>query len=131
MLNVMKVFSFIVFSMAIGTLAWAGNDPSIKDKQRSDIQSAMANHVVNTQKGGVYLHYDPVAGKLKKLKLKKLHSGIVRKGDFFVSCADFTDTNGKLYDLDFLVLEKNGKYMVNQSIVHAVEEVKRPYQVEN
>jgi len=30
-----------------------------------------------------------------KLKLDRLQDGIVKKGDFYVSCADFFDRNGK------------------------------------
>lgn len=35
--------------------------------------------------------YDAVAGELKKLEFDKLHRGIVKKVDFYVSCADFVE----------------------------------------
>jgi hypothetical protein len=38
--------------------------------------------------------YDPVDGKLLNLSSYVLHSGIVKKGDFYVSCADFVDQEG-------------------------------------
>ena len=43
------------------------------------------------------------------LKLKKLHDGIVKKGDYYVSCADFEDANGNLVDMDFFVLTRDGE----------------------
>ncbi|HEB72845.1 MAG TPA: hypothetical protein ENI77_09520 [Nitrospirae bacterium] len=125
------IFTFMAtFGFVLTSPAFAGNDPSIKGKQREGIQREMTNFIVKSQLDGHFLHYDPVSGELKKLKLDKLHDGIVKKGNFFVSCADFTDVKGKKYDLDFMVIEKNGKHHVVQTLVHAVEGKKRPYQVE-
>lgn len=66
--------------------------------------------------------YDAVAGNLKRLKLKKLHDGIVKKGALFVSCADFIDEQGKVYDLDMLVARTSGGYKVVESVVHNIED---------
>ena len=76
------------------------------------------------------LHYDPVADRLVRLELVELHDGIVQKGDFYVSCADFTDEAGVTYDMDFLVLETAEGYRVNQAIVHSVDGKKRKYHIE-
>lgn len=109
----------------------AGNDPSIKGQQRTEITSSMNLHISNNTVSGKYIVYDTKVGELKRLKFKKLHSGIVKKGDFFVSCADFEDKNGKLYDMDFLVSPlDNGKYGVIQSLVHAIDGKKRKYHIE-
>ena len=111
--------------------ALAGNDPSIQRAQRQDIQKAMAQHIQSHSHQGKYLVYDAVAGQLKHLKLKALHTGIVKKNGFFVSCADFVDRNGKLYDLDMLVLQRGKGYQVVESVVHAVAGKKRKYHLES
>jgi len=65
--------------------------------------------------------YDPVDGKLLRLSSYELHSGIVKKGDFYVSCADFRDQEGRLIDVDFLVITNQGQLQVSQGIVHSVD----------
>ena len=112
-------------------LAMAGNDVSIKGSQHLAIQTAMGQHVQTNTLKKDYVNFDNHKGHLKKLTLEKLHDGIVRKGDFFVSCADFRDSNGKLYDLDFLVAKQGDDYRVLQALVHAVEGKKRPYHLES
>ena len=66
-----------------------------------------------------------------KLKLDDLHDGIVKKSDYYVSCADFTSSNGTYYDLDFMVVEKDGEYKALQGFVHKVGKNKRKYHLEN
>ncbi len=111
-------------------LAVAGNDPSIKGESRTNIQLAMSTHVTENSIKGQYLIYDSKKGELKHLKMTKLHDGIVKKGEFFVSCADFEDQQGKVYDLDFLVSSKGDGYRVIQSIIHAENGNKRKYHIE-
>ena len=65
------------------------------------------------------------------MDFKSLHTGIVKKGDFYVSCADFADNKGNLYDIDFLVGEKDEQFSVIQALVHSVNGNKRKYDVEN
>jgi len=74
--------------------------------------------------------YDPVDGKLLRLSSYELHSGIVKKGDFYVSCADFRDQEGRLIDVDFLVIPNQGQLQVSQGIVHSVDGKKRKYHLE-
>ncbi|HEV8185510.1 MAG TPA: hypothetical protein VGP40_06105, partial [Chthoniobacterales bacterium] len=68
--------------------AFAADDPSIKDPARSEIQASMKKHVDDLTVDGTYHIYDPTAGRLHRLKFDKLHEGIVKKADFYVSCAD-------------------------------------------
>lgn len=124
------IFMAVAFLLA-APLAMAANDPNIKGQLRVDVQVAMNKHVKNNTLDSSYIIYDNEKGELKKLVLEKLHDGIVRKGDFFVSCADFRDSSGKLYDLDFLVAKQGSDYRVLQALVHAVEGKKRPYHLEN
>jgi hypothetical protein len=128
--NVMSVI--IVTGMFIGvtSFAFAGNDSSIKGQQRLEIKTAMGVHISGNSLAGKYVIFDAGNGAIKKLTLKELHQGVVKKGDYYVSCADFVDAKGKLYDLDFLVANKAGKYQVIQSLVHAIDGKKRKYHVE-
>jgi len=128
----MKIISGALLAICLGLsqVTVAGDDPSIKGQQRLDIKTAMGNHIGEHLISGKYVIFDAKNGALKKLELKELHNGVVKKGDYFVSCADFVDEKGKLYDLDFLVTKKGTQYRVIQSLVHAVDGDKRPYHVE-
>ncbi len=128
----MSLIGFVVLGLCVGTSpAWGGDDPSIQGKEREGIQAAMGAFI-DAQRGkdGSMLHYDPVVGKLTKLRLVELHDGIVKKGHFFVSCADFVDEKERPYDLDFLVVPTDTGFRVNQAIVHSEDGEKRKYQVE-
>ena len=122
--------AFAVFSLVIYAVAFAADDPSIKGKIRTDIQEAMKKHIAKNTLGDHYVIYDAVKGELKKLSFKELHKGIVKKGDFYVSCADFTDASGKKYDLDFLVASKDNLHVL-QALVHSIDGNKRKYHLEN
>jgi hypothetical protein len=111
--------------------AFAGDDPSIQGKTRQGIQAAMTSFIASHDVGDhTMLHYDPVTGELLRLKLVELHEGIVRKGHFYVSCADFQDEDGGVVDIDFLVVPSGDDFRVNQAIVHKADGEKRAYHVE-
>ena len=111
--------------------AFAGDDPSIKGKLRLDIMASMDSYIKNITINGIYAHYDPVTGKLLNLKLDYLHSGIVKKGDFYVSCADMIDQEtGKIVDMDFFVRDNFGNLVTVQAIVHEADGKKRKYHLE-
>ena len=111
--------------------AFAADDPSIKGDKRSAIQAAMQRHIEHNTVDGHYVLYDAVTDELLKLKLDKLHDGIVKKADYYVSCADFHDADGTYFDLDFLVVEENGAFRTLQGVVHKVENTKRAYHLED
>ncbi|MCI0451557.1 MAG: hypothetical protein L0Z51_04085 [Candidatus Latescibacteria bacterium] len=106
--------------------AYGGDDPAIQGEARKAIQSAMKTHVDQMQVEGVYYIYDPVTDSVLELTFKELHAGIMKKGAFFVSCADFS-SGDTLYDLDLLVAEKNGVFKVVDVIVHKAGDQKRDY----
>jgi len=125
-----KVVASIIFMLlSITLVVFASNDPSIKGEQRQGIQKAMQMHVNDNTVNGNYYIYDAVTNDVKSLKYKKLLSGIVKKENFYVSCAYFTDDMGKPYDMDLLVAENNGSYKVVDSILHKVDGEKREYEV--
>ena len=130
----MKYFNLItavLIIVGIGTVGFAGNDPSIKGQMRTGIQAAMNEHIKHNTVDMQYAIYDSVNGELKWLTLEKLHEGIVKKGDFYVSCADFVDGQGKKYDIDFLVVQDSGNYRVLEAVVHAEDGKKRKYHLED
>lgn len=120
----------IFFIVALALPAAAADDPSIQGDLRVNINSAMSRHVEQNTLDGEYIIYDAVDGKLLTLDFKELHSGITKKGEFYVSCADFTDDSGAPYDIDFLVAEKDGQLRVFQAVVHSANGNKRQYHVE-
>ncbi len=121
--------SALCLSLASSTLA--ADDPSIKGDLRTRIQSAMSDYAEAQTIDGVVRLYDPVEGKLLRLKFDALHSGIVKKGDFYVSCADFVDQMGRKIDVDFLVLPDGKNLRATQAIVHSVDGNKRAYHLES
>ncbi|NOY15524.1 MAG: hypothetical protein GXP23_01075 [Gammaproteobacteria bacterium] len=120
----------VALFLLTGPAAYAADDPSIKGGLRTGIQATMNTFIKNQTVDGTLRLYDPVEDELLKVKLKKLHPGIVKKGDFYVSCADFVDSNGRKYDLDFLVVPSGDKLITTQAIVHSVDGKKRKYHLE-
>ena len=109
----------------------AADDPSIKGELRTNVNQSMNDFINNqTIDGSMYI-YDSVKGNLLKLKLDKLHSGIVEKGGFYVSCADFKDQNGNKVDVDFMVRPSGDKFITTQALLHKVDGKKRKYHLEN
>jgi hypothetical protein len=121
----------LILGLALSSLTMAEDDPSIKGKLRQDIQTSMKSFIRSETIDGAFYLYDPVEGKLLRLKFDKLHEGIVRKADFYVSCADFVDQNGRKVDVDLLVRDSTGKLITTQAIVHTVNDSKREYHLES
>lgn len=116
---------------ALGVAASAADDPSIKGDKRTAIQAAMQEHIDRNSVEDRYVLYDAVTDDVLKLRLIRLHDGIVKKGDYYVSCADFTDHDGTEFDLDFLVVEADGRFRALQGVVHKADGVKREYHLED
>lgn len=117
-------------STAAATVAFAADDPSIKDPLRTNIKASMMSFIESTMINDTYYIYDAVGGKLLALKFAKLHEGVVKKGDFYVSCADFVDKKGTKVDLDFLVIKEGDNLQTIQAVVHSLDGKKRKYHLE-
>ena len=91
----------------------------------------MQEHIDRNSVKGDYVLYDAVTDDVLKLRLIRLHDGIVKKGDYYVSCADFNDPDGKEFDLDFFVVEEEGQFRAIQGVVHKADGVKRKYHLED
>jgi len=122
--------SLITAVLATGS-ALAADDPSIKGDLRSNIQTAMDQMIKARTTNGTFKFYDQLKNKVYDLKLVELHDGIVKKGDYYVSCADFVDPKGNKVDMDFLVLPSDGKLVATQAIMHKVDGKKRKYHLED
>lgn len=127
----MKSIMAILILLAFPLTTFAANDPNIKGEKRHGIQAAMQEHIGQNTVNGHYILYDTITDDVFKLKLAKLHDGIVKKADYYISCADFHDRDGTYFDLDLMVIEKDGKFRVLQGIVHKVGDVKRKYHLED
>ncbi|GJM15125.1 MAG: hypothetical protein DHS20C13_04520 [Thermodesulfobacteriota bacterium] len=128
-----QVLTLLLTILLLGgtNLVFAADDPSITGKPRISSQEAMSNHIEKNQLDSSYVIYDAVIGQLLELELVELHSGIVKKGDYYVSCADFVDAKGNKYDLDFIVAENGSEYIVYDAIVHKVNKDKRKYHLDH
>lgn len=119
-----------LLTLIFSSWAWAGNDASIKGDLRTNIKSSMNQFIDKQTINGALYVYDSMEGKLLKLKLDELHSGIVKKNGFYVSCADFKDQNGRKIDIDFLVRPSGDRLITTQALVHSVNGKKRQYHLE-
>ncbi len=117
--------------LVFSAISFGADDPSITGDTRKGIQAAMKSHIDENSVGGRYVIYDAVTGELKKLKFDRVHEGIVKEADFYVSCADFVDDQGNKYDLDLLVVKKDGGFQAMETIVHSINGKKRKYHLED
>jgi hypothetical protein len=131
MKNLQIAVYLLIILFAITAIVYAADDPGIKGELREGIGSAMNEHIKQNTVDNRYVIYDAVAGELKRLKFDKLHKGIVKKGDLYVSCADFIDTEGNKYDIDFLVGNTGKGQTTLESVVHSINGKKRAYHVED
>ena len=123
--------ALFTLSVILTSAAFAANDPSIKGDLRENIKASMMAFIEKRIVDDTFFIYDAVEGRLMKLKFDKLHEGIIIKGEFYVSCADFVDENGKKVDLDFLVIQDGDQLRTLQAVVHSVDGKKRKYHLES
>jgi hypothetical protein len=109
---VMGLFSLPALSMA---------DRDLDPGTEAQIQKAMRDHIVASQMDGGYVIYDALGGGFKHLTFKQVHPGVVQMSGFYVSCIDFVDEGGLLYDIDFMVAKGDHGYRVYRDLIHAVD----------
>ena len=63
-------------------------------------------------------------------KNQEINHASIKKGEFYVSCADFVDKNGTKVDLDFLVIKDGDNLKTIQAVVHSLDGKKRKYHLE-
>jgi hypothetical protein len=104
----------------------------ISTSHRDAIQKAMSNHIqqVMDQNGnGKFPIFDHSERTIIQLKFDYLHDSVEimgRENPYFVTCADFVDSDGVRYDLDFLVSKNHEVVAV---LIHAKKGIKIPYDI--
>lgn len=88
-----------------------------------NIRSIMKAHVVEqSEKTGSFDILDPETGTVRNLALVRVHERVGKTGDYYYSCADFTDgATDKLLDLDLDVEHKDGNLSVVDVRIHKVD----------
>lgn len=98
---------------AAGTIEPSADDIRGAIKKYADDQSL---------KTGAFEVSDPQTGKLRRLKLLKVHERVGKTGGYFYSCADFKDMDsGQTLDLDLDVQSAGGKLDVKDVRIHKVD----------
>ena len=85
-----------------------------------NIRSTMKAYVVEqSEETGSFDILDPETDTVRNLTLVRVHERVGKTGDYYYSCADFTDTNtGELLDLDLDVEHENGELGVVDVRIH-------------
>ena len=117
-------------ALLAGSVAWAGGCKAVTGQLKGDIKASMNAFIEGKTVDGTFYMFDAVKGDLMRLRFSKLHDGVMKKGDFFVSCADFVDGDGRKVDLDFLVVKSGGGYVTTQAVLHSIDGKKRKYHLE-
>lgn len=88
-----------------------------------EIKDTMRSYITDkSKKTGTFEIMDSQTGKMRYLKMIKIHERVGKTGDYYYSCADFKDTkSGKLLDLDIDVEYKGGGLNVVDVRIHKVE----------
>jgi len=103
----------------------ATDDASIRGILRPQIWAIMDDYLLTQMPYGTMRLYDPVEDKVLELETRAFSERVVRKGDFYVSCADFVDQDGRKIDLDFLVLHTEEPMRVTQTVIHKIDGLER------
>jgi hypothetical protein len=128
MRNLIPVF-FLVLTLMAGSVA---ADTGIAENHRDAIQKAMEQHIQSVTQmngNGKFPVYDPETRSIVQLNFERFHDSVEIKGRklaYFISCADFKDSAGVMYDLDFLV---SSKYGVVATLIHSKAGKKTNYDI--
>jgi hypothetical protein len=118
--------AFLLFS----SLSWAHE--GITTSHRDAMQIAMTEYIqdiTNKNGNGMFPIYDPDEKTVVQLKFKDLHDSVEihgRTNPYFISCANFTNKKGVVYDLDFLVSKNHEVVAV---LIHAKKGRKTLYDI--
>lgn len=122
-----------ILLLFISSITIAEGQSEVSGKLKKDVRNAMKNYIATQTFDNKLYVFDAVQNKLLKLTFDKLHPRVIEDGNFYISCADFTDQDGRTVDLDFMVRASTDKdkikYITTQSIVHAISGEYRPYHV--
>lgn len=115
----------LMFTMFLGSLGFAGDDPGIPLSEKEKIKATMVNYIKdNSTRKGNFLIFDPETKMTRVLRYDHIHQGVVKHNDGFLACVDMID-GGTLVDLDFVVSKADGEYRVSKIAIHKVDGVNR------
>ena len=99
-----------------------GGKAEVKAPSAEDIRAAMKAYVdTKSQATGTFDILDSETGKARKLKFERVHERVGKTGDYYYSCADFSDADsGEKLDLDLDLADKDGKLEVVDVRIHKV-----------
>ncbi|MFH1594039.1 MAG: hypothetical protein ABID09_05025 [Candidatus Omnitrophota bacterium] len=88
-----------------------------------DIRETMTKHVMDKSASkGTFDVVDEETGKTRHLALGKIRQRVGKTGDYYYSCADFTDVDsGEMLDVDLDVEDRSGSLSVVEVRVHKVD----------
>jgi len=117
-----------IAAIVLATPALAAMDTvALAPADEAAIQDAMDAFIKDHTLGGHYTVYDALGAGTVPLTFQLIHPGVRMIGGFYVSCIDFTDAKGTLYDIDMMVAKDAGHYKVYQDLIHAVGGERRAY----
>lgn len=104
---------FFILFMAFAGIAVTDARGADKTANADALKGAMKAYIEMkiVDGGGVY----KIDGKA--VKFDYIHSGIEKRGRYYVSCADFTTGNDR-YDVDYYVRDWNGTVSVAKEVLH-------------
>ena len=122
----------ILFHIAKSGVRPATAAQSGDGETREAVQAAMLEYIDVTAINGRHLIFDPIKGDYISAKFKTLHTNMsLVANTFYVSCADFEDTDGKLVDVDYMVASVDEYWTVFQSVVHKRDGILRESHMED
>jgi hypothetical protein len=92
-----------------------------EEKRGWQVESAVHEHIARKVKEGVLVLKDDKTGRELTLEFVEIHKPLRRmEGKGYFACSDFREvgSSDKFYDLDFWLVEKDGKLEVTEVRVH-------------
>lgn len=97
----------VIFAVIFGS--FLASEAVAADKKA--VRAAMVEYIEAKTVDGVYLIENEATS------LDYIHSGVSEEEGLYVSCADFKKA-GDTYDIDYYVMEEDGKYVVVKEALH-------------
>ncbi len=89
------------------------------------LSEAISDYVATDAKlkGGLFLVYDPIEKKALQLTLAKVHEDKLATlgGGVYFACADFQNSDGKMYDLDIFMKGSKDGLETTEVSIHKVD----------
>ncbi len=92
-----------------------------EEKRGWQVESAVHEYIAGQLKDGVYTSRDDKTGEERALEFVEIHKPLRKiEGKGFFACSDFREpgSKDKFYDIDFWLVEKDGKLAVTEVRIH-------------